>query len=185
MTFSIDDWQSVPHNKNQNFAKRGWQDTKLLANKVLDHSGAPSSAWFLALSHMCFLLNHVTRKSLNWCTPIEWLLGFTPDISVLLAFIFWEPVYYKEVEPSFTTTPEKFGRFAGISAGIGHLMTFIIYIQSGDLIHQSSFRIRVEDLDSNMNYTIPETRAAIEERIPEESIQGAINEGALRSHSSP
>ena len=139
-TFGIDDWQSKPHNKNQNFAKRGWKDTKLLANRVLDHSGAPRSAWFLALSHVCLLLNHVARKSLNWHTPIEWLLGFTLDIKVLLVFIFWEPVHYKEVEPAFANTPEKFGRFAGISAGVGHSMTFIIYIESGDLIHRSALR---------------------------------------------
>ena len=139
-TFGIDDWQSEPHNKNQNFTEHGWKDTKLLANRVLDHSGAPRSAWFLALSHVCLLLNHVARKSLNWQTPIEWLFGFTPDITVLLAFVFWEPVYYNEVEPSFATTPEKFGRFAGISAGVGHSMTFIIYIKSGDLIHPSAVR---------------------------------------------
>jgi hypothetical protein len=66
---------------------------------------------------------------------MEWLLGFTPDITVLLAFVFWEPVYYKEVEPSFATTPEKFGQFAGISAGVGHSMAFIVCIESGDLIH--------------------------------------------------
>jgi hypothetical protein len=64
-----------------------------------------------------------------------WLLGFTPDITVLLAFIFWEPVHYKEVKPSFANTPEKFGCFAGISAVVGHSMTFIVYIESGDLIH--------------------------------------------------
>ena len=49
--------------------------------------------------------------------------------------MFWEPVYYKEVEPSFVNTPEKYGRFAGILAGVGHSMTFIIYVDSGNLIH--------------------------------------------------
>jgi hypothetical protein len=150
-------------------------------------------AWYLSLSHVCVLLNHVTRKSLNWCTPIEWLLGFTLDITVLLVFVFWEPVYYKEVEPAFANTPKKFGRFTGISAGVGHSMMFIIYIESGDLTHRSTLRsarhggaytnntaealapsiapkIRVEDLDGDMNYAIPETWAAIEERIPEETI---------------
>jgi hypothetical protein len=144
------------------------------------------------------LLNHVARKSLTWRTPIEWLLGFTPDITVLLVFAFWEPVYYKEVEPSFANTSEKFGHFTGISAGIGHSMTFIIYIKSGDLIHRSSLRsaryggiyrnitaeekelsmapkVRIENLNGYMNYTIPETHAAIKKRIPEETIQGAIN----------
>jgi hypothetical protein len=133
-TFGIDNWQSDPHNNNQNFDERGWQDTKMLANQVLDHSGAPQSVCYLALSHVCLLLNHVARKSLNWCTPIEWLLGFTPDSTVLLAFVFWEPVHYKEVKPSFASTPETFGHFAG------HSMTFIIYIESGDLIHRSSLR---------------------------------------------
>jgi hypothetical protein len=47
-TFGVDNWQSEPHNKNQNFAEQGWQDTKLLANHVLDHSGASRSAWHLA-----------------------------------------------------------------------------------------------------------------------------------------
>ena len=48
-TFAIKDRQSEPHNKNQNYAERGWKDTKLLSNRVLDTSGAPCSAWFLAL----------------------------------------------------------------------------------------------------------------------------------------
>jgi hypothetical protein len=68
-TFGISDRQSEPHNKNQNYTERGWKDTKLLSNRALDTSGAPRSAWFLALNYICMLLNHVTRESLNWCTP--------------------------------------------------------------------------------------------------------------------
>jgi hypothetical protein len=37
-------------------------------------------------------------------------------------------------------------------------------------------KIRVENLDGDMNYAIQETRAAIKERIPEETIWGAANE---------
>ena len=70
---------------------------------ALDTSGAPRSAWFLALKCMCMLLNHVTRESPNWRTPTEWLLGYTPDITVFLVFIFWEGVHHKEVEPAFGT----------------------------------------------------------------------------------
>jgi hypothetical protein len=132
-TFQIHDWQSEPHNKNQNYAKCGWKDTKVLSICSLDHSGDPYSAWFLALNHMCMLLNHVTRKSLNWCTPIKWLLGFTPDIIPFL--VFFGKVHYKEAEPSHGNTPDKFGCFTGVSAGVGHLVTFIFCINSGDLIH--------------------------------------------------
>ena len=70
-TFAIKDRQSEPHNKNQNYAEHGWKDTKLLSNRVLDTSGAPCSAWFLALKCVCVLLNHVARESLNWRTPTE------------------------------------------------------------------------------------------------------------------
>jgi hypothetical protein len=40
-TFGIRDRQIEPHNKNQNYAERGWKDTKLLSNHALDTSGAP------------------------------------------------------------------------------------------------------------------------------------------------
>ena len=153
---------------------------------------------------MCLLLNHAARKSLNWCTPTEWLLGYTPDITALLVFVFWEPVYYKEVEPSFANTPEKFGRFAGISAGVGHSMTFIIYIESGDLIHGSAVRsarhggpytnihtdglapstapkVIIKDLNREKNYDLPETRASFEERLPEDTIRSAFEERASTS----
>jgi hypothetical protein len=129
-TFGILNRQSEPHNKDQNYAECGWKDTKLLSNRALDTSGAPRSAWFLTLNYICMLLNHVARESLNWRTPTEWLLGYTPDITTFLVFLFWEGVY----------TPEKFGRFAGISAGVGHSMTFIMYVESGDLIHRSALR---------------------------------------------
>jgi hypothetical protein len=121
---------------------------------------------------------------------MEWLLSYTPDITVFLFFLFWEGVYYKEVEPAFGNTPEKFRRFVGISAEVGHSMTFIMYAESGDLIHRSALRsarhggpyqnkeadsiapstapkVRVENLDGEKNYDLPEIRSAIEEIIPD------------------
>ena len=38
-------------------------------------------------------------RELNWRTATEWLLGGTPDITVFLIFIFYEPIYYMELEP--------------------------------------------------------------------------------------
>ena len=153
---------------------------KLLSNRALDTSGAPRSAWFLALKYICMLLNHVARESLNWRTPTEWLLGYTPDITVFLVFVFWEGVYYKEVEPTFGNTPEKFRRFAVISDGVGHSMTFVVYVESGDLIHRSALRsarhggpyrnitaeklapsiapkVRIETLKDETNYNLPDS----------------------------
>jgi hypothetical protein len=80
-TFAIDDWQSEPYKGNQNFAERGWRDTKTKVNSLLNSSGAPAAAWMLALEYICFVQNHTAVDSLGGRTPIEWLLGYTPDIT--------------------------------------------------------------------------------------------------------
>ena len=61
---------------------------------------------------------------MGWRTPVEWLLGFTPDISVMLRFLFHEPVYYAVIEPRVGETHEGMGRSVGISETVGHKMTY-------------------------------------------------------------
>ena len=56
-TFMIKDWQSEAYNKNQNFAERGWQDTKAKANALLNWCNAPKNCWLLALKYICFVLS--------------------------------------------------------------------------------------------------------------------------------
>ena len=108
-TYMTDSRQSEPHNKNQNFAELGWRDTKVLSNRVLERSGAPKKCWFLALRHVCMLMNHVAREGLGWRTAAEWLLGYTPDITVFLIFMFYEPVYYMDLEPSMADWGDLLG----------------------------------------------------------------------------
>jgi hypothetical protein len=57
-TLNIDDWQIEPYKGNQNFAERGWRDTKRKANSLLNLSGADPAAWMLALEYVCFVQNH-------------------------------------------------------------------------------------------------------------------------------
>lgn len=108
-TLIIEGRQSEPHNKNQNYAERGWRDTKINGNRILERSGAPKNLWLLALEYICDLMNHVARERLGWRTPIEWMLGYTPDISAFLVFTFYEPVYYMQIEPAMADTTEKMG----------------------------------------------------------------------------
>ena len=132
---------SEPHNKNQNFSERGYRDAKRMTNKLLNFSGAPGSCWLLALQYACFILNHTSSERLNGRTPIEWLLGYTPDISPLLQFIFWEPVYYPVVEPAFSAdTEEALGRFVGIAETVGHSMTYKILTEEGVVISRATVR---------------------------------------------
>jgi hypothetical protein len=120
----ISTWQSEPHQQHQNPAKRQYQNIKRLCNTILDHSGAPAYKWLLCLIYVCFLLNK------TWCEeiddiPIRMSTGSTNDISPLLCFHFWEPVYYKVDDSDFPSdSHEKCGHFVGISESVGHAMTF-------------------------------------------------------------
>ena len=93
--YTIDDWQSEPYHQHQNPAKRRHQNVKQHTDAVLDKSGAPPKAWLLALLYAIFLLNHVASESfLGLKTPLELLTGLTTDISIILMFSFWEPIYF-------------------------------------------------------------------------------------------
>jgi hypothetical protein len=122
----ISTWQSEPHQQHQNPAERQYQNIKQLCNTILDRSGAPAYTWLLCLMYVCFLLNN------TWCEvvddiPICMSTGSTNDISPLLCFHFWEPVYYKLDDSDFPSdSREKRGHFVGISESVGHAMTFKI-----------------------------------------------------------
>ena len=93
--YAIKDFQCEPHHQHQNFAERRIQEVKKLSNTLLDHSGSPPSLWILCVQHVVYLLNRLSTESLHWKTPLEAATGQTPDISALLAFHWYEPVYYK------------------------------------------------------------------------------------------
>jgi hypothetical protein len=67
----------------------------------------------------------------------------TNDISPLLCFHFWEPVYYKFDDSDFPSdSHEKRGHFVGISKSVGHAMTFkILTDDTLKVIHQSNVRL--------------------------------------------
>ena len=135
----INDRQSEPYNKNQNFAERVWQDIQRRVNSLLNWSGAPDNCWLLALKCIAFVTNHVALERLGWRCPLEWLYGSTPDISVLLRFIFYEPVHYAihDDEPG---SGEKLGRFVGIAEDVGHKMTYSILTDDQKVINRSLVR---------------------------------------------
>jgi hypothetical protein len=59
--------------------------------------------------------------------PIRMSMGSTNDISPLLCFHFWEPVYYKLDDSDFPSdSREKRRHFVGISKSVRHAMTFKI-----------------------------------------------------------
>ena len=153
----IGDWQSEPHQQHQNPAERKYQDVKRMANTLMDRTGSPPHTWLLALTYVCFVLNFTASASLNWRTPIEVLTGSTPDISPLLSFAWWDPVYYKLDDGSFPSdSRERRGHFVGISEHVGHAMTYMILTDdTHKVIHRSNVRTALDPTSANKRVDPP------------------------------
>ena len=62
----------------------------------------------------------------GFITPFQARFGRVPDISDLLAFRFWEPVYYLDPEESFPHSKEKKGYWVGTAENVGDALTYWI-----------------------------------------------------------
>ena len=64
-SFVINDWQSEPHYRHQNYAEHIYQEVKKFSNWVLDWSGSPPEAWLLDFEYVAFIMNRTDQKPLN------------------------------------------------------------------------------------------------------------------------
>ena len=106
-SYVIKDWQSEPHQQQQNYSERIYQDVKKNTNWVLNWSGAPPQTWLWAFQYCAYIMNRTARKALGWRTPYEALYGQTPNISVMLKFVFWEICYIANYEEDGASFPSE------------------------------------------------------------------------------
>jgi hypothetical protein len=101
-------------------------------------TGAPANTWLLALKCVIYVMNQTAIANLNWRTPYEKMWGVTPDISAMLEYHFYEPVYYKTLKPRFPKDlTEQQGWFVGISENVGNAMTYLILTKNKTILEQS------------------------------------------------
>ena len=118
---------------------------KKFANWVLNWSDAPPEAWYLVFEYVAFIMNRTAKEKLGWRTPVEALTGNTPDVSILLHFTFWEPVFIKNYDGSGKCFPSESNEiivcFAGFSETVGHSMTFkVINESTKQVLYRSCLR---------------------------------------------
>jgi hypothetical protein len=80
----------------------------------------------LSLLHTTYILNCLSTESLDWLTLYETFTGQKPDISSILAFHWWEPVYYSCPNASYSNTKECLARILGIAKYQGDAMTWLL-----------------------------------------------------------
>ena len=84
--------------------------------------------------------------------PLTHATGSTTDISPILRFHWWQPVYYHLDDSSFPSESRKLqGRFVSIMENVGDAMTFkILMDETYKIISRSNVCPTDDSLESNM-----------------------------------
>ena len=127
----IQDYQSERYHQHQNKAENRFGLVKRYTNTVMNTSGCTACCWLLCLQYICVVLNHLASPTLQGICPVQALEGTTPDISFLLHFSFYEPVYYRidSSEPDLnfpSSSNEKKGYWVGFADNQGDSLTWRI-----------------------------------------------------------
>jgi hypothetical protein len=89
--------------------------------------------------YVCFVLNNALSEVIQ-STPLRQAYGTDNDISPMLYFLFYEPVYYLVDETTFPSeSKELCRRWVGVSENVGHFMTYkILTDDTHQIIHRSN-----------------------------------------------
>src|SRR6056300_1274005 len=102
----VKDTTTEAYHPHQNPAEtRAISFLKRAGKSLIAMSGAPAEVWLFALKYVARVHNWTSHESLKWKTPHEKRHGVQPDISPLLAYRFFQPVYYY-VEDGFPDSGE-------------------------------------------------------------------------------
>ena len=142
-------WQSEPDQQNQNPAERRYNTIKTRTNIIMDRTASEPEKWLLALEYVCDLLNHLYTEAIG-AVPLQLATGSRPDISPFLRFHFNQPVYYRNVNPKLGVSPERRGRWVGVSRHVGHELCYKILDDETHKIHHSSSVRPITDGDLNL-----------------------------------
>jgi uncharacterized lipoprotein YehR (DUF1307 family) len=108
------------------------REIKKHARRMMERANTPVKLWDFCVNYVSHLRNHISQplSQLQGRTPYEIVTGNTPDISELLEFEWYQPIWY--YEPSkFPHQNKHIGRWLGIAHRIGQALCFWILPRSG------------------------------------------------------
>ena len=101
--------------------------------------------------YVCFVLNNAFSDIIQ-STPLHQAYITNNDISPLLYFSFYEPVYYLVDEATFPSNSKELRRrWVGVSENVGHFMTSkILTDDTHRIIHRSNIRSAADPNSRNL-----------------------------------
>ena len=117
-------WNSEPNNKIQNPAEGRYCTLKSRTNTIINSTGAPANCWLLCMIHASYILNHHSCKALDGNVPLGMLYGVPPDISIILLYTFYQPMYYATHNQSYhSVSGERAAHWVGFGEYLGDALT--------------------------------------------------------------
>ena len=109
---------------------------------MTNRSRAPANCWLLCLIYVCYLLNHISCAALDGKICLFALTGITPDISIILLFTFYQPVFYVTYDKNFPSeSEERAGYWVGFGEHCGDAMTHnFLEHETQKIIYRSAVR---------------------------------------------
>ena len=140
--YHISNWHSESYHQNQNPVEWRYKTIKCWTNTVMNRSRAPANSWLLCVIYVCYLLNHIACSALDGKIPLLALTGITPDISIILLFVFYQPVLYATYDQHFPSeSEERAGYWVGFGEHCGDAMTHkILHHDTQKIIYRSAVR---------------------------------------------
>ena len=144
-SYNINDWQSEPYHQNQNPAEWRYRTIKAWADTIMNRTGAPTYCWLLTLQYVCCILNHISNASLGGQVPLQVLYGVTHDISIMLLYTFYQPVFYANHDQNFSSESEECAAFwVGFAEHCGDSLTHMVLdAYTFKIIYRNAIRPRI------------------------------------------
>ena len=155
-----------PHSPWQNLAESAGGYMKRNVSRLMGLTNTPTKFWDYCWEYFSEIKSNTATKNiyLNDRTPFEGVMGFTPDISELVRYAWYQVVWYHEpVEGG----QMKLGRWLGPAHNSGQGLAYHIVTQNAKVITRSSISsLSHEELNSpDIKHNINELTRCIMEKL--------------------
>ena len=103
------------HKQNQNPVERRIQEINGTTCPDLDHSVTPSWYRIFYVQYIIVFLNFLLQKSLSWLSLHKYAYVFTPNVSHLTKFEFWDTILIIDTKNQFPEYCNILGYYGGPS----------------------------------------------------------------------
>jgi hypothetical protein len=154
-----------PYSPWQNRAEGAIRELKRHVQRKMHSQNVPQPLWDFCCKWSCDVRAKTAHASfeLDGRTPYEVVMGDTPDISSLMDYDFYEPVWYYDETSQFPEPKRKMARWLGEAHNVGQAMNYFILPQSGIPIVRSS--VQPVSLEDKQVISVQEELKALNEAI--------------------